>query len=93
MKQPVWDWARQQVPYLTYATKVYRLPTHRSASPTGEQRTSPLWDNMSQGPTLMIEQGTSSRRADRKLGNRRCTPHRAVGIMPGPRTYPRSRKS
>ncbi len=69
MKQLVWDWARlvnQQMPYLTYATKVYQFP-HSSQRftnwpPMDAQGTSPLWNilgqgNMTQGLTLMLEQG------------------------------------
>jgi DNA-binding transcriptional regulator YhcF (GntR family) len=51
MKQLVWDWPRlvnQQVPYLTYATKVYQFP-HSSQRftnwpPMNAQGTSPLWN-------------------------------------------------
>ena len=43
MKQLVWDWARlvnQQVPYLTYATKVYQFP-HSSMTSFVTARISP----------------------------------------------------
>jgi peptide/nickel transport system substrate-binding protein len=69
MNKLVYDWARvvnQQVPYLTYATKVYQFPyssQHFSNwPPMNSQGTSTLWNilgqgNMTQGLTLMLEQG------------------------------------
>jgi peptide/nickel transport system substrate-binding protein len=69
MNKLVWDWAQevnQQLPYLTYATKVYQFPyssEHFSNwPPMNSAGTSSLWNilgqgNMTQGLTLMLEQG------------------------------------
>lgn len=69
MKQLVWDWARlvnQQVPFITYATKVYQFPyssqNFTDWPPVNSQGTSPLWNvlgqgNMTQELTVMLEKG------------------------------------
>ena len=65
----VYDWAKlinQQVPYITYATKVYQFPYSSQHftdwPPMNAQGTSTLWDilgqgNLSQGLSLMLEAG------------------------------------
>jgi peptide/nickel transport system substrate-binding protein len=65
----VYDWAKlvnQQVPYITYATKVFQFPfSSRNFTdwpPMNAQGTSPLWNilgqgNGSQALTLMLEAG------------------------------------
>jgi peptide/nickel transport system substrate-binding protein len=69
MDNLVYDWARlinTQVPYITYATKVYQFPySSRNFTdwpPMNAQGTSQLWNilgqgNMTQGLTLMLEDG------------------------------------
>ncbi|HEU5418966.1 MAG TPA: ABC transporter substrate-binding protein [Streptosporangiaceae bacterium] len=69
MNKLVWDWARlvnQQLPFLTYATKVYQFPySSRNFTdwpPVNSQGTSPLWNvlgqgNMTQELTVMLEDG------------------------------------
>jgi peptide/nickel transport system substrate-binding protein len=69
MDKLVYDWARlvnQQVPFITYATKVYQFPyssqNFTDWPPVNSQGTSPLWDilgqgNITQGLTLMLEDG------------------------------------
>jgi peptide/nickel transport system substrate-binding protein len=69
MDNLVYDWARlvnQQVPFITYATKVYQFPYSSQRftdwPPMNSQGTSPLWDilgqgNMTQALTLMLEDG------------------------------------
>lgn len=69
MNALVYDWARlinQQVPFITYATKVYQFPfsSRRFTDwpPMNSQGTSPLWDmlgqaNMTQALTVMLEDG------------------------------------
>jgi peptide/nickel transport system substrate-binding protein len=69
MNKLVYDWARlvnQQVPLLTYATKVYQFPYSSQHftdwPPMNSQGTSALWNilgqgNMTQGLTLMLEHG------------------------------------
>lgn len=69
MNKLVWDWARlinQQLPFITYATKVYQFP-YSSANftnwpPVSSQGTSPMWNvlgqgNMTQELTVMLEDG------------------------------------
>jgi peptide/nickel transport system substrate-binding protein len=67
MNKLVWDWARlvnQQVPFITYATKVYQFPYSSQSftdwPPVNSQGTSPLWNvlgqgNMTQELTVMLE--------------------------------------
>ena len=69
MNNLVYDWARevnQQVPFITYATKVYQFPfSSRHFTdwpPMNSQGTSQLWNilgqgNMTEGLTLMLEDG------------------------------------
>ncbi|HEV2371034.1 MAG TPA: ABC transporter substrate-binding protein, partial [Streptosporangiaceae bacterium] len=69
MDSLVYDWARlvnQQVPFITYATKVYQFPFSSQRftdwPPMDSKGTSPLWNilgqgNMTQGLTLMLEGG------------------------------------
>jgi peptide/nickel transport system substrate-binding protein len=69
MDKLVYDWARlvnQQVPFITYATKVYQFPyssqNFTDWPPVNSQGTSPLWDmlgqaNMTQALTVMLEDG------------------------------------
>jgi peptide/nickel transport system substrate-binding protein len=69
MNSLVYDWARlvnQQLPFITYATKVYQFPFSSQRftdwPPMNSQGTSPLWDilgqgNINQGLTLMLEDG------------------------------------
>lgn len=69
MDKLVWDWARlvnTQVPYLTYATKLYQFPYstrhYVDWPPLNAQGTSPLWNivgqgNFNVGLTLMLEDG------------------------------------
>jgi peptide/nickel transport system substrate-binding protein len=69
MNQLTWDWAQevnQQVPYITYATKVYQFSfsTHQFTDwpPLGSGGTSQLWNMMGQGDgavamSLMLQQG------------------------------------
>ena len=69
MNQLTWDWAsevNQQVPYITYATKVYQFSfSSRQFTdwpPLGANGTSQLWDDMGQGDgavtmSLMLQQG------------------------------------
>jgi peptide/nickel transport system substrate-binding protein len=69
MNKLVYDWARlvnQQLPYLTYATKIYQFPFSSQRftdwPPMNSQGTSQLWNimgqgNFNQGLTLMLEDG------------------------------------
>ena len=69
MNSLVYDWARlvnQQVPYITYGTKVYQFPYSSQHftnwPPMDSTGTSQLWNilgqgSMTQGLTLMLEQG------------------------------------
>lgn len=69
MNKLVWDWARlinQQVPFLTYATKVYQFPYSSQSftnwPPVNSEGTSPMWNvlgqgNMTQELTVMLENG------------------------------------
>jgi peptide/nickel transport system substrate-binding protein len=69
MNQLVWDWARlvnQQLPYITYATKVYTFPFSSQRftdwPPMDSAGTSPLWNimgqgNFNEGLALMLEGG------------------------------------
>jgi peptide/nickel transport system substrate-binding protein len=69
MSSLVWDWARlvnQQVPFITYATKVYQFPySSRNFTdwpPMNAKGTSSLWNvlgqgNMTQELTVMLEDG------------------------------------
>jgi peptide/nickel transport system substrate-binding protein len=69
MNTLVWDWARlvnQQLPYITYATKVYTFPFSTQHftdwPPMNSQGTSALWNIMGQGDineglALMLEDG------------------------------------
>ncbi|MGH3409306.1 MAG: ABC transporter substrate-binding protein, partial [Streptosporangiaceae bacterium] len=69
MNKLVWDWARvvnQQLPFITYATKVYQFPYSSQSftnwPPVNSQGTSPLWNVLGQGImtqelTVMLEDG------------------------------------
>jgi len=69
MNKLVWDWARlinQQLPFITYATKVYQFPYSSQGftnwPPMNSQGTSPMWNvlgqgNMTQELTVMLENG------------------------------------
>jgi peptide/nickel transport system substrate-binding protein len=69
MNKLVWDWARlinQQLPFITYATKVYQFPyssqNFTDWPPVDSQGTSPMWNvlgqgNMTQELTVMLEKG------------------------------------
>jgi peptide/nickel transport system substrate-binding protein len=69
MNKLVWDWARlvnQQLPFITYATKVYQFPyssqNFTDWPPVNSQGTSPMWNvlgqgNMTQELTVMLEDG------------------------------------
>jgi peptide/nickel transport system substrate-binding protein len=69
MNNLVYDWARevnQQLPYITYATKVYQFPFSSQHftdwPPINGQGTSQLWNilgqgDMDEGLTLMLEEG------------------------------------
>jgi len=69
MNKLVWDWARlvnQQLPFITYATKVYQFPYSSQNfgdwPPVNSQGTSPMWNvlgqgNMTQELTVMLENG------------------------------------
>jgi peptide/nickel transport system substrate-binding protein len=69
MNKLVWDWARlvnQQLPFITYATKVYQFPyssqNFTNWPPMNSQGTSSMWNvlgqgNMTQELTVMLENG------------------------------------